>query len=373
MKLLLLLTSAALLFLPGCSKADEVSTKTLDSLPLWGEARHGKPVCVKGIHLTSWYAGSKKARAKFEKLLAETELNTAVIDIKEVNGEVYIPGVKLDGDLPVYVPAVRDIETYLTYLKDRGIFTIARLTVFQDQKLAQEKPEWAVHSSSPLPKAVEKGFRSDVWVDRRGLAWADPYNRHVWDYNLDVAVRAAELGFQGIQFDYIRFPSDGPTKYCVYSKPHSRAAAVEALAAFLKRAHEKLKPMGVEISIDVFGLTGSTGDDLGIGQQLWDIVDHVDVVSPMMYPSHYAPGEFGIKDPNSSPYETVFRSVSDTRKALHGKPVEMRPFLQDFSLGVKYTAKHVRDQIQAAADSGISEWLLWNPGCHYTAEALLPN
>jgi hypothetical protein len=212
-----------------------------------------------------------------------------------------------------------------------------------------------------------------VWVDRRGSAWADPYNEHVWNYNLDVAVRAAQLGFQGVQFDYIRFPSDGETKKCVYSKPHNKTTAPQALTEFLRRAHEKLKPMGVELSIDVFGLVGSTGDDMGIGQRLKDLIKNVDVISPMMYPSHYAKGEYGIAEPNKSPYDTIHRCISDTQKVIKGTNVELRPYLQDFSLGVKYTPHMVREQIQAANDLGINEWLLWNPLCRYSGAACLSN
>jgi hypothetical protein len=131
--------------------------------------------------------------------------------------------------------------------------------------------------------------------------------------------------------------------------------------------------MGVELSIDVFGLVGSTGDDMGIGQRLKDLIKNVDVISPMMYPSHYAKGEYGIAEPNKSPYDTIHRSISDTLRVIKGTNVELRPYLQDFSLGVKYTPHMVREQIQAANDLGINEWLLWNPLCRYSGAACLSN
>lgn len=374
-KTLTLLTLLCALVAPGCSESTpSISTESvkLDQLPKWGDNPNGRPSCVRGIHLTSWYTGTKKGRAKLEALFAETELNTAVIDIKEIEGDLYVPGVKLDGH-DVYVSAVRDLENYVKFLKERGIFTIARIVVFHDNKLAKLKPEWAVRSTSALPKAVEKEYRKDVWVDRRGSAWADPTNPNVWKYNIEVAVKAAELGFQGVQFDYIRFPSDGPTKLCIYSQPYTKGKGVDYLNQFLKRAQDKLSPMGVEVSIDVFGLVGTYDNDLGIGQKLSELLSHVNVISPMMYPSHYAPGEYGLKDPNSSPYETVFRSIKDTRSVLlkANSNVQLRPYLQDFSLGVKYDAKKVRDQIQAAEDQGVHEWLLWSPSCNYTKDALL--
>jgi hypothetical protein len=364
--------------LPACSPSKgETSTETTKNnhahpVSLWGDYPNDRPSCVRGIHLTAWVVGSKKRRAEFESLFADTELNTAVIDIKEIEGEVYVPGVTLDGK-DVYVSAVKDFKQYLSYLKERGVYTVARMTVFKDQKLPKLKPEWAIHSAPPIAKAKEKGFPPTVWVDKNGKAWADPYNPNVWKYNISIAEKAADVGFQEIQFDYIRFPSDGPTERCRYSKPHTKASAVKALADFLAAAQKELSPRGVKISIDVFGLVGSYDNDLGIGQKLTGIIDNIDALSPMMYPSHYGAGEYGIANPNAEPHATVLRSIRDTRHAIKGKDVVLRPYLQDFSLGgIKYTAKHVRDQIEAAYDNGVGEWLLWNPLCRYTRDALEP-
>ena len=371
------------LFISHHSFAESVETSS-HTVPLWGDRPFGRPHYVKGIHLTSWYTGSKKGRRKFEPLFSDTEINTAVIDVKEINGEVYVPGVQWDSDLFTstvslqrpYRRAIRDLESYLYYLKERGIYTIARLTVFQDQLLAKEHPELAIQSSTPIPKAVEMGFSPHVWVDWRGLAWADPYQPKVQKYNIDVAERAAQLGFQGIQFDYIRFPSDGDTKYCRYAKTKTTKRGPQVLADFLQKARKRLKPYDVEISIDVFGLVGSYKDDLGIGQKLTDLLDSIDVLSPMMYPSHYAPGEYGLDDPNDYPYETVYRSIKDTLQVLEGTGIQLRPFLQDFSLKgkkVKYREEQVRAQIKAAADLGVNEYMLWNARCRYTKKALIPN
>ncbi|MBV9079658.1 MAG: putative glycoside hydrolase [Elusimicrobia bacterium] len=365
----LLLCAAA----PACSQSPTETKNSTSTTkpPLWGDYPNERPSCVKGIHLTAWFVGSKKGRQKFEPILAETEINTAVIDVKESEGDVYIPGVKLAGK-ENYVAACPDLKAYVKFLKERGIYCIARVTCFHDEKFAKMRPEWAIHSASPIPLAAAHGYRKDVWVDRKGTGWADATNPEAWNYNIEIAVKAAELGFQEVQFDYIRFPSDGPTKLCVYSRPHNKETAPKYLAEFIQRAHEKLAPMGVRLSIDVFGLTGSTNDDLGIGQKLKQLLSNLEAVSPMMYPSHYYPGEYGLKSPNASPYDTVYHSIRDTKKALAGHPVELRPWLQDFSLGVKYTPARVRDQIEAAADLGVNEWILWNPGCRYTKEALEP-
>jgi hypothetical protein len=359
----------------GCSSENvENSTAPKKEIPLWGDAPFTRPACIKGVHLTAWFAGNKKARGKIDQLLADTELNTVVIAVKEIQGDVYIPIPGIGYSSRTFVNAIPDIKDYLQFLKERGVWTVARIVVFKDSRLPKDKPEWAVQTSTPLPKAIEKGFAPNVWVDHKGLAWADPYNPHVWKYNIDIAARAIDLGFQEIQWDYIRFPSDGKVNWARYSKPHSPAAAAQALAKFLERGHERLKPKGAESSIDVFGLVGSDTGGMGIGQKLSEMMNHVEAVSPMMYPSHYAPGELGVKDPNNQPYDMVYVSIRDTQRVMAKaqKPVALRPYLQDFSLGVKYTAKHVRDQIQAANDLGVYEWLLWSPSCRYTREALLP-
>lgn len=319
-----------------------------------------KPEFVKGIHLTAWVAGSKKARLRIEKLLEETELNTVVIAIKEYQGEVYIPGVPMAHQYKFYVNAIPDISETLADLKKKGIYTIARIVCFKDNALAKKKPELAVKKAD-----------GSLWTDYRGIAWTDPYHKEVWEYNLSVATQAVALGFEEIQFDYIRFPSDGDIKQCRYSyAAHNASSAVKNLENFLQEASKRLKPMGVNISIDIFGLTPSVPHDMGIGQKLVELTQWVDFVSPMVYPSHYAKGEYGIPEPNRQPYHVVYRTMSDAKKKLGEKINRLRPYLQDFSLGYKYGASEVRAQIQACEDNGIFEWLLWDPNSQYTRAAL---
>lgn len=319
-----------------------------------------KPEFVRGIHLTSWVAGSRKARLRIEKLLEETELNTVVIAIKEYQGEVYIPGVPLAHQYKLYVNAIADIQEYLAELKKNGIYTIARIVCFKDNALARKRPELAV-----------KRADGSLWTDHRGVAWADPYHKEAWEYNLSVATQAVALGFEEIQFDYIRFPSDGDTKQCRYSfAQHNASSAVKNLENFLQTANQRLKPLGVNISIDIFGLTPSVTHDMGIGQKIVELTQWVDYVSPMVYPSHYAKGEYGILDPNREPYKVVYRTMSDAKKKLGEKISRLRPYLQDFSLGYKYGAREVRAQIQACEENGVMEWLLWDPNCQYTRSAL---
>ncbi len=331
-----------------------VSTSTASVVPA-----HKKPQYVRGIHLTSWVAGSTKGRAYCETLFKDTEINTAVIDIKEYEGEVYVPGFAMAQEYGTYVAAVPDLEKYLAQLKSEGIYTVARVVVFKDALLPKKKPKWAV-----------KNPDGTIWKDHRGLTWMDPYNKDVWNYNISLAEKAVALGFDEIQFDYIRFPSDGNIKACRYSVAHTTVTAPAALDGFLAAAHERLDKLGVKVGIDVFGLTTTVNNDMGIGQKIVQMAQRVDYVSPMVYPSHYNPGEYGIANPNANPYKIVYLGMEGAKKRI---PVQkLRPYLQDFSLGVHYGAKEVRAQIQACYDNGVGEWILWNPRCVYTKGGLLP-
>ncbi len=176
------------------------------------------------------------------------------------------------------------------------------------------------------------------------------------------------IGFDEIQFDYIRFPSDGNTKNCCYSKPHSTAEALKALVGFLKESNKRLKPKGAKISIDIFGLTTTATNDMGIGQKIVEMTEWVDYVSPMVYPSHYGKWNYGLAEPSKEPYKVVYFALASALKRI---PVEkLRPWLQDFSLGYKYGKDEVTAQIQACYDNKVNNWLLWNPRCVYTKSAL---
>lgn len=312
---------------------------------------------IRGIHLSAWISGSEKHRKLALELFATTELNTAVIDIKEYEGQVYIKGVKEAEANKAYVVAIPDLEKYILLLKEKGIYTIARIVVFRDNTISRKIPYLAV-----------KNPDGTIWTDRKGAAWLDPYNKDAWDYNLKIAERAADIGFDEIQFDYIRFPSDGNTKNCRYSKPHSAIEASKALIGFLKEARRRLNLKGAKISIDVFGLTTTATDDMGIGQKIVEMTEQVDYVSPMVYPSHYAKWTYGIADPNKEPYKVVYNSIEGALKRIPEE--KLRPWLQDFSLGYKYGKNEVRAQMQACYDNKIGSWLLWNPRCIYTRGAL---
>jgi hypothetical protein len=312
---------------------------------------------IRGIHLSALISGSKNRRRIVADLFDNTELNTAVIDIKEYEGKVYIDGVKIVNANSAYVKAIPDLKKYISDLKEKGVYTIARIVVFRDNTMTRKKPELAIKNSD-----------GTIWTDRKGIAWLDPYNKNTWDYNLQIAERAVNIGFDEIQFDYIRFPSDGNTKNCCYSKPHSAPEALKALVGFLKESNKRLKTKGTKISIDVFGLTTTAKDDMGIGQKIVEMAKWVDYVSPMVYPSHYEKWNYGIVEPCKEPYKVVYFALVDALKKIPAEKI--RPWLQDFSLGYKYGRDEVKAQMQACYDNKVSSWLLWNPRCVYTKDAL---
>jgi hypothetical protein len=314
---------------------------------------------LRGAHLTGWAAGSPKARARFLAEMKAAGFNAVVIDLKDYDGAVFVPDVPLALKTRSYLRVIPGLPGVVKEFKDQGVYTIARIAVFKDDRLARARPDLAVHAPD-----------GSIWLNDRGTAWVDPYRPEVREYVVDIASRAALAGFDEIQFDYIRFPSDGPTRLCRYSRPdHTPETASAALREFLTLARDRLKPLGVKLSICTFGLTASVDDGMGIGQRLDRMADLVDYVSPMMYPSHYGKGQYGLKDPNRAPYETVSQGVADALTRLGGRPEKLRPYLQDFSLGVRYTAAHGRAQILAAEEQGVRGWILWNPQNRYTWSA----
>jgi hypothetical protein len=343
-------TSSSTVVLESPQEEQSLTTKSVS-------AKSGKTKYIRGVHLSAWVSGSQKHRKLALELFDNTELNTAVIDIKEYEGQVYIKCVEEVDTNKAYTAAIPDLEKYISLLKEKGIYTIARMVVFRDNTISRRIPSLAV-----------KNPDGTIWVDRKGIAWLDPYNKDTWDYNLKIAERAVEIGFDEIQFDYIRFPSDGDTKNCRYSKPHSAVEASKALVGFLKKAKKRLNTKGAKISIDVFGLTTTATDDMGIGQKIVEMTEQVDYVSPMTYPSHYAKWTYGIADPNKESYKVVYNSIEGALKRIPAE--KLRPWLQDFSLGYKYGKDEVRAQIQACYDNKVGSWLLWNPRCVYTRDAL---
>ncbi|MDP3541379.1 MAG: putative glycoside hydrolase [Elusimicrobiota bacterium] len=323
-------------------------------------AANASVATFRGVHFTGWAAGSTKARRRFAAEMKGAGFNAVVIALKDYDGHVFVRDVPLAVKTGAFTNAIPDLPLAVKDFEDLGIYTVARIAIFKDDLLARARPDLAVHFPD-----------GRIWTNDNGTAWVDPYKKEIWDYAIDIASRAAIAGFDEIQFDYIRFPSDGKTRQCRYSRAdHSSATAAAALSELLKVAVARLKPLGVKVSVDTFGLTTSVGDGMGIGQSMEQMAELVDYVSPMMYPSHYARGEYGLKHPNAAPYETIQRGVKDALERLGPRPEAMRPYLQDFSMGVRYSPAHVRTQILAAEELGVRGWILWNAQNHYSWSAI---
>lgn len=320
-----------------------------------------RQVDVKGIYLTGYTAGNPRSLASLINLVKTTELNTMVINVKDDDGRVTyessLPEVQQAHAATNQIP---DIKGLLDELHADGIYVIARIVTFKDPPLANAHPEWSVQSKN-----------GGLWRDYHGLAWVDPSNPNVWQYNIDLAKEVAQLGFDEIQFDYVRFPTDGPVALAVFPGMHGHDKPY-VISSFLQQVRRVLGPTGIPISADVFGLTTAAADDMRIGQHLEDVARYVDYISPMVYPSHYGPYNYGIPDPDAEPYQTVLHGVSDGIKRLRFFTCQVRPWLQDFSLRHTYGPDQVRAQIEASYQAGAQEWLLWNAANHYTEAALQP-
>jgi hypothetical protein len=312
------------------------------------------PAEMRGVHVTMPLAS---LRGRLDQYLSVPGLNTLELDIKDENGEVgFVFGApRLARKIGAAKPYYRPKQVVAKTRKD-GVYLIGRLVVFQDPMLAEARPGLAVRTAD-----------GSVWRTSAGHAWTNPYDKRVWAYNVAVAKAAAKAGFDEIQFDYVRFPSDGDVSSAIF-RGGKRGANGWVIAGFVHYAAERLRPLGVRVSVDVFGLSATR--DLGVGQVPRRLARYVDAVYPMVYPSHYRSGEHGLDDPSSKPGLTVSRSLRDFRRALRGRKAKLIPWLEDFSLGRTRTPEEVRLQIQAARRSGASGYLLWNALGEYTDGAL---
>ena len=297
----------------------------------------------------------------------ETELNAVVIDVKDDMGYMLFPTQAAEkfnkaANTHAYL---EDVKPLIEKLKAHDIYVIARIVTFKSPLYAQEFPD----------KAIVYQDGGKLYSDSDRLLWASPHDRILWDYNVSVAEEAAALGFDEIQFDYVRFPAIYNQDAMNYRNTtgESQTAAIQN---FLKYAYDRLSDDDVVISADVFGWAASATDDVGIGQHWEAISNVVDVMCPMMYPSHYGPGNFGLSVPDAYPYETIDRSIKAAmnRNANLETPATMRPWIQDFTATwvkgyIRYGAKEVKAQIDALKDNGIDEYLVWNAGNYYSKEA----
>jgi len=375
------------------------------------------PEAVKALYMTSCVVSTPSFREKLVGIIDRTEVNSVVIDVKDYTGTLsFIP--KRENLMPLWRDGrcgTSDMEDFIKELHERDVYVIARITVFQDPYYAVRHPD----------QAVQRKSDGSVWKDGKGLSFVDVSSKEAWDYTIQISQEAYEIGFDELNFDYVRFPSDGDMKdiYFPHTKDKNKADALEEFFVYLHSELEKSIPEAVT-SVDLFGMTTTNYDDLGIGQIIEKALPYFDYIAPMVYPSHYPAGFNGWSDPNTVPGPlikyvmdgAVRRTTADTTpiktigsekivckveetseedlegtemipaeevtplpeeclRSLYTKEVydknKIRPWLQDFSYGGIYDATAVRAQIQATYDSGLNSWMLWDPGNTYTEKALL--
>src|SRR5437762_2830861 len=319
-----------------------------------------RPHVIKAAYLTYFGFGDRGIRGRVLDLIDRTELNAVVIDVKGDRGWIIYP-TRVEQALAAGAqgPAtLRDLDAMMADLKARGVYTVARIVTFKDNILATARPDLAI-----LDTRTGK-----PWMDRENLAWVDPFREEVWAYNIAIAKEAIDRGFDEVQFDYVRFPTDGKLQAAKYARPVTRETRLPTIAAFLERARKELGARGAYVAADLFGYTAFNTNDTDIGQRIEEVAPHLDYISIMAYPSGYHLGIPGHRIPVQHPYEIVYDSVKHVRERTTGLPVRVRPWIQDFRDYAfdrrVFGVKEVQAQIHAAEESGATGWMLWNPGNH---------
>lgn len=324
------------------------------------------PKEVRGVYVSSFAATTPSKMQHIQSLLDRTELNAVVLDVNSGSRLLALPSHGSTTYVPADSKGAKRLRDAIRDLKQRNVYLIARIVTFKDSALVSAKPEWAIRSKS-----------GSVWRDRKGHSWIDPYKEEAWPYYEALAAEAAKAGFDEVQFDYVRFPENGAkvdreVKYANAGKERKS----RIISRFVKQVTNSAHRHGLRVSADIFGMVGSTADDMGIGQRWKDLATATDVLSPMIYPSHYAAGTWGIRHPDLSPAAIIAKAMQDATgqnkalKASGTQAAEVRPWLQSFTASwihphQSYGPKQIREQIQAARSAGFNSYLLWNSSSRY--------
>ncbi|MBP5532932.1 MAG: putative glycoside hydrolase [Lachnospiraceae bacterium] len=326
-------------------------------------------VDVKGIYVSSAYINKKLDDAL--KLVDTTELNAMVIDIKSDGGYItYRMDYPLAREIGACTSTIGDINATVKKLKEHGVYLIARIVSLKDPVLAEKKKELAL-----------KNKDGSIFRDSSGLAWVNPYEDEVWEYLTEICKQCVEVGFDEVNLDYIRFSTDKGMNNVDFGPKAEEMTRIEVISEGIRKICEVIKPMGAFVSCDVYGAIISSSTDARIvGQSYFQMAKYLDYICPMVYPSHYGNGYYGLDYPDTHPYELVYHALMDSQKVLYMiDPAEnkaiVRPWLQDFTASwvshhLNYGKDEVRAQIKGVYDAGYSEWLLWNAGISYTSDAL---
>ena len=343
-------------------KADSVAPRVIVRVP--------PPDTLRGLYVNRWAALGRKLNDLIG-VAKRTEINALVIDVKDDRGFVlYRSNVPLAREIGAdtadgHWMSSSKLRAVLDTMVAHNIYPIARIVVAKDPLLAHKKLDLAIKRKSDLKP----------WLDKNGNPWLDPHQRAVWQYAADLAREAYDLGFSEVQLDYVRFPDEkrliSETVYPL-AEGRVRAQVIRDQLGFVRRL---LKPHAMRVTADVFGLTATDTTDMGIGQRWEMFVDQVDVVLPMIYPSHFARGTYKLRNPNARPYETIDHALKDAIARSDSIPnaAAIIPWYQDFTLGApRYGAAQIRAQMKAGYDNGFQSWILWNPSSNYTLAALEP-
>lgn len=332
-------------------------------------SKHEDRIKVRGIYVSGPMAGSAGMENLID-LIDNTELNAVVIDVKNDEGNItYQMDLQTAQEMGACINYISDMEGLMAELKEHDIYTIARIVCFKDPYLAEHNPQLA----------LKKADGSNL-TDAYGLTWVNPYKEEVWEYLTDVALAAADMGFDEIQYDYVRFPIGNEAETADYGVDIQSYPKEQAIMNFLDYAAERLHEKGIPVTADVFGtIIGSAIDVEQVGQDYVGLGSTVDVLCPMIYPSHYGKGVFGFDVPDAHPYDTVYAALMASKNELAGIADDdcavVRPWLQAFTATwvsghITYGGDEIREQIQAVYDAGYEEWILWNASNRYTDEGL---
>jgi hypothetical protein len=343
---------------PGYGRTEQII------IPLNGMPQEIKliPFTPKALYLSFFGIGDRSLRESAIKLIQETELNSLVIDVKGDRGMIpYKSSIPLAAEVGAQrITTVKEMADLMRSLKGKGIYTIARIVVFKDNPLALARPDWAVKTQG-----------GEIWRDRENLAWVDPFNKEVWDYNINIAMEAAQYGFDEIQFDYLRFPDASGLRF---SMPNTEEDRVKAISGFLMEARRRLVPYNVFLSADIFGYVCWNLNDTNIGQRLEDLASHVDYICPMLYPSGFQYGIPGYRNPVANPFEIVYLSLKRAQERTNLPSQRFRPWLQafrDYAFDRRYfNDKEILGEVKAADGFGSHGWMLWNPRNSYSSTGL---
>ena len=366
--------------------------KNADPISIPPQKLINPPAIIKAVYVTGYSAGTKSYLNYLSNLLKNTQINAVVVDVKGSDGYVtYASGAPDVAKYNLTDYAISNIDNLVNFLHSQNIYVIGRIAVFQDPEYAKARPELAIYDSAETTDLSHPV----LWKDKGGLSWLDPSSKDVWDYNISLAKDAFNHGFDEVNFDYVRFPSDGKTDNMGFPFWDKKTSMADTIKSFFNYLRTNLA--GEKISVDLFGQTTTNTDDMGIGQLLENAFENFDYVCPMIYPSHYINGFLGFANPADHPYDIVKNAVDNavTREdnfknnqqdlsvnsgavSADSPPIavplaKLRPWLQDFNLGAVYSANMVKEEIGATQDAlgnNFNGFMLWNAANVYTQDAV---